>query len=254
MSTNQVLPPPQPPQEERQGPPSGQQPIYPPPPPRAELSLQDLLRRWQAVLLNPSLAAFDAQRPSANWPTVWYSLLGLAIVQAVVALFQRAESFYWNTLVASPPFTQYVRNMGFRDFTQLNPGLGALQAFVNAFLGFYLMIGLVYLAAKVLGGVGSFLEHTYLLALVYVPLQMIASVAGLVPILGGLVAAAAAIYMIVLVVMAISAAHRLTLGASIVAAVLPALVAVVLTVLLAVVVALLVASLVLIFNVGGMMH
>jgi hypothetical protein len=62
--------------------------------PRAEFSLQDLLRRWQAVLQNPSVAAFGAQRGSANWPTIWYSLLGLAVVQSVMALFQRAEAFY----------------------------------------------------------------------------------------------------------------------------------------------------------------
>jgi Yip1-like protein len=253
MSTNQVLPPP--PQGEWRSENPGPPPYIPPPPmAKAEFSLQDLLRRWQTLLLNPSVAAFDAQRASANWPTIWYSLLGLGVVQAVGALFQRAEALYWNALATSPQFTQYMRDMGIHNLNQMNPSVGAISAFVNAFLGFFVMAGLVYLVARMLGGVGTFLEHTYLLVLAYVPLQMIASVAGLIPVLGGLVAAAAIIYMIVLVVMAISAAHRLTIGSSIVAAVLPALVAGMLIVLLAVVVAILVAGTVLIFSTGGMMH
>jgi hypothetical protein len=222
--------------------------------PRADFSLHDLLHRWQAVLVNPSVATFDAQRTSANWPAIWYSLLGLAVVQAVIALFQRAEAFYWNTMMASPQVDQYMRNMGIRNMAQMNPSIGAISAFFNAFLGFFVMAGLVYLVARMLGGGGTFLEHAYLLALAYVPLQMIASVMGLVPVLGGLVAAAVIIYMLVLIVMAISAAHRLTIGSSIVAAVLPVLVAVVVIVLLAIFVAMLVAGLLLILGAGGMLH
>ncbi|HEV8190359.1 MAG TPA: YIP1 family protein [Ktedonobacterales bacterium] len=157
-------------------------------------------------------------------------------------------------LVASPLFDLYMRDMGMRNVVRMNPSVGAIEAFVNTFIGFFLMVGLVYHAAKMLGGVGTFLEHTYLLALVYVPLQMIAAVGGMIPVLGGLVAAAAIIYMIVLVVMAISAEHQLTIGTSIVAAILPALLAVTLVVLLAVVVAMLVAGFVLIFSAGGMMR
>jgi len=217
-------------------------------------SLQDLLRRWHALLLNPSVAAFDRQRGSANWPTVWYSLLGLALVQSIVALFQRAESLYWNSLVSSSQVDQFLRDFGMRNINPLNPGIGALLAFVNAFLGFFVMAGLVYLFARMLGGVGSFLEHSYLIALVYVPLQLIASVAGLIPMLGGLVGAAAIIYMVMLIVMAICATHRLNTGTAIVAAILPALLAGLLVVMLAVVVAMLIAGTILNFNPAGMLR
>jgi hypothetical protein len=92
MSTNQLLPPPQ----ERQQDQLSAQAQYAPPPsqPQAGFSLQDLIGRWQAVLLEPSSAKFEAQRRAANWPTIWFSLLGLAIVQAAVAGFQQAEAFY----------------------------------------------------------------------------------------------------------------------------------------------------------------
>jgi hypothetical protein len=92
MSTNQLHPPPQ---ERQQDQLSAQAQYAPlPPPSQAGFSLQHLFARWQAVLLEPSLAKFDAQRREANWQTVWFSLLGLAIVQAAVAIFQQAEAFY----------------------------------------------------------------------------------------------------------------------------------------------------------------
>jgi len=204
------------------------------------------------VLLEPSLAKFDAQRREANWQTVWFSLLGLAIVQAAVAIFQQAEALYWNTFVTAPQLDQFMRNMGVHNLPRLNPGVNGLEAFVNAFVGFFLLAELVYLAAKLVGGVGTFLEHTYVLVLVYAPLQMIASGAGLFPVLGGLMAAAAAaIYLLVLIVMAISTVHRLSVGTSILVAILPVILAVVAIVLVAVAVALLIAIVALILGAGG---
>jgi hypothetical protein len=247
MSTNQLIPPPH--SEEKR---STYTPLpQPPPMPRPEFSLEDLLGRWQAVLLRPGVEQMDAQRQGSNWPTIWYSLLGLALVQAIVAVFQRAEVLSWNTLVSSPQFVQYLQSIDLHNVTQLNPGTGALEAFFGAFVGFFLMAGLVYLVAKALGGTGSFLEHTYLLALVYVPLEMIAAVAGLIPVLGGLIGAAAAIYMIVLVVMAISTAHQLTVGTSIVVVILPVILTILLVVLLAVIIAILVAGVLLLLHMGA---
>jgi hypothetical protein len=148
--------------------------------------------------------------------------------------------------------------MGVRNLPRLNAGVNRREAFVNAVVCFFLMAGLIYLAAKLVGGVGTFLEHTYVLVLVYVPLQMIASGAGLFPVLGGLMAAAASIYMVVLIVIAISAVHRLTVGTSIMVAVLPVLLllllAVVAIVLAAIAVALLIAIVAVILGAGGMIH
>jgi hypothetical protein len=158
---------------------------------------------------------------------------------------------HWNTFVTAPQFALFMHTMGLRNVTRLNPGVTGLGTFVNAFIGFFLLAGLVYLAAKLVGGVGTFLEHTYVLVLVYVPLQMIASGAGLVLVLGGLMAAAAAIYLLVLTVMATSAVHRLSVGTSILVAILPVILAVVAIVLVAVAVALLIAIVALILGAGG---
>jgi hypothetical protein len=240
MSTHQIVPPP--PTEER--PPA----FTPPPTPGTASSLEALLRRSQRVLIRPSMQKMAAERQGANWATIWYSLLGLALVQALVALFEHAEAIYWNALAASPQFVQYMHTLGVRNVVPRTPGTGVLEAFLGAFIGFFLMVGLVYLAAKVLGGSGSFLEHSYLLALIYVPLQLIASVAGLVPVLGGLVGAAAAIYMVVLVVMAVASVHRLTIGTAVVAVILPVILTVLLVVVLAAIVAIIAAIAVLLFH------
>jgi hypothetical protein len=129
MSTNQLLPPPQ---ERQQDQLSAQAQYAPPPPPsQAEFSLQHLFARWQAVLLEPSLAKFGAQRREANWQTVWFSLLGLAIVQAAVAIFQQAEALYWNTFVTAPQLDQFMRNMGVHNLPRLKAGVNGLEAFLT---------------------------------------------------------------------------------------------------------------------------
>ena len=245
MSTNQVLPPP----------PVGDDDdsVTPPPTspaPSTKFSLEDVLRRWQAVLLQPTLEKMESQKQGVNWPTVWYSLLGLALVQTVVSLLERAGFLFWNSMMSSPQLVHYMQSSGMRNLMAWNPGSSALEAFAGAFIGFFLMTGLIYLVAKALGGAGSFLEQTYLLALIYVPLQLIASVAGLIPGLGGLIAVAATVYMVVLLVMAIASLHQLTISTAIVVVILPVIVTVLLVVLLAVMVATLLAGIWLIFHMG----
>ena len=83
---------------------------------------------------------------------------------------------------------------------------------VSVPLLFFIGAGIQYLLARAFRGQGAFLQQCYAVLLYQVPLGIISYVIGLVPILGGIVAFALAIYGIVLNVFAIMAVHRLSGG------------------------------------------
>lgn len=188
-----------------------------PAPTRRGFDLQDLLSRWRSVLYPPSVASFDAQKPAANWNTIWISLALLGVVQGVFAVITGFEYHKART-----PY----------------PGVGTfIGSFIGVFFAFFIGAGLVYLLARMLGGTGQFLEHSWLLSLVWVPIQAVSAAVGVIPFLGGIVQFALAIYSVVLYVYATASAHRMTLGRATVAVLIPGLVLVAIVLLLLVVAA-----------------
>jgi hypothetical protein len=105
-----------------------------------------------------------------------------------------------------------------------NPVGDAFGGLIGAFVGFFVLSGIIYISAKIFGGQGSFLTQSWLLSLFYVPLNIIAAIAGIIPLLGSLVALATFIYGIVLSVMAVASAHRMTTGRATAAVLLPLIV------------------------------
>lgn len=185
-----------------------------PPPARPGFDFQDLLSRWRAVLYPPSVASFDMQKPAANWNTI---LISLALVGLVQGVFSFITGFEYHK--SGTPY----------------PGLGTIiGGFIGAYVGFFITAGLIYLLARLLGGTGEFLEHVWLLSLVWIPIQVATSVIGVIPVLGGIVQFVLAIYAIILYIYATSSAQRMTLGRSTVAVLIPgiALAAIVLILLI----------------------
>lgn len=172
-----------------------------PPPAQAGFDFQDLLARWRTVLYPPSVASFDMQRTAANWNTILISLALLGVVQGVFSFITGLE------------------------YHRSGTGFGTIiGGFIGAYIGFFIAAGLVYLLSRMLGGTGEFLEHAWLLSLAWVPIQAASSVVGVIPILGGIVQVALAIYGIVLYIYATSSAQRMTLGRSTVAVLIPGIV------------------------------
>ncbi len=183
-----------------------------PPPARAGFDWQDLLARWRAVLYPPSVASFDEQKSAANWNTIFIALALLGVVQAVFAFITGFEYHRANT-----PY----------------PGVGTIiGGFIGVFFAFFIVAGIIYLLARALGGTGTFLEHSWLLSLVFVPIQAVSDVAGVIPILGGLIGAVLGIYSVVLYIFATASAHRMTLGRATVAVLIPGIVLAALVLLL----------------------
>src|SRR5262249_34783126 len=113
------------------------------------------------------------------------------------------------------------------QYARPSPG-GAFGNIVGVPLGFFILVGILFLLAKLFGGTGTFLQQAYAVALYYVPISAVSAVAALVPGVGGLVRLALFIYAVVLAIFAISASQRLTLSKSVAVVLLPLAILVVL--------------------------
>nr|MBF6591256.1 YIP1 family protein [Ktedonobacterales bacterium] len=89
---------------------------------------------------------------------------------------------------------------------------GGLGGAVAAQLLFFGAAGILAVLARLLGGDGSFRVSSYLLALVFGPLAVLATITGIVPLLGSVVSVAASLYGLALAVMVAISAYRLSLG------------------------------------------
>jgi hypothetical protein len=168
---------------------------YPAPPGAGGFDFQSVFRQWQAVLLRPSVATFDAQLPSANWNVVWIGLVILAVARAIFGFISSAE--------------------GAAMFHTAAPGFGTIVGgFIGVFIGFFVIAGVLYLVAKLFGGTGTFMPYAYALALFYVPLGIISAVVGIIPVLGVIVAFLLGLYEIYLAILATASVHRLDMGKS----------------------------------------
>jgi hypothetical protein len=175
-------------------------------------SLQTLVRRWQNVLTRPGVPTFDEEQPAANWSTILISLVILGVTEAI---------FDFITGLEANGIARYTLPGGTVLPIHANPVRDAFGGLLGAFVGFFVLSGILYLSAKIFGGQGSFLTQSWLLSLFFVPLEMITAVAGIIPFVGGLVGLAALIYGIYLAVLATASAHRLPTGRATAVVLLP---------------------------------
>jgi hypothetical protein len=145
-------------------------------------------------VLKPGVATFDVQQPYANWQSVVIGLSILAVVRAVFDFISRLE---YHLIGARAP------SVG-----------GLIGNLITTFVVFFIFASILYGIARGFNGTGSFATYAYLLSLFVVPLGIVSSIAGVIPVLGGLVAFAAGIYELYLTALATASAHRLTQGQS----------------------------------------
>ena len=176
---------------------------------------------------------FAAEAPRASNGNTLVPLLIYGVVAVVLGFIQRAIGF-----------RQLFPQRYFGNSSNANiPICLPLVALVAVPLGYYIGIGLIHLAAKILGGHGSFSTLAYLVSLFYIPLGIAGSVLGLIPCLGALLSLAVAIYSIVLAVRAIKVNYQFSTGRAVGAYFIPVAVIFVVIFLLAVVVAVILALL-----------
>lgn len=159
----------------------------------AGFDTRDTLRRWWIVMTQPRVATYDTQQSGASWPSVIIQLAILGVLDAIAAVLV----IHANILVI------IVANI------------------LSAYIGFFLFTVLYFACARLLGGNGAFLTYTYVLALIYVPLQILGTLLGIIPTIGILLLLALSIYQLILSVYATSSVHHLTIAKATIAVLVP---------------------------------
>jgi hypothetical protein len=156
------------------------------------VDFQDLMQGYMGAVTTPNTAFYESQIPKSN---VIKILIGLGIVivaEIIVGLIGAGAA-----AAQMAAYGDQLRNLPF-DPTLLAGGggiAGALFSIVTVPLFFFIGSAIVYGLAKMLGGQGAdFMTHSYLLSLSYVPLGIVASVLGIIPGIGPLVALVAVLY------------------------------------------------------------
>ena len=157
-------------------------------------------------------------------------MLGIAIAGLVAAVLNFLSTIVFGAtvlgLIGLVPEEQLSEAALPLIGTIFGSGLGIVLGPVVTVIGFLIGSGVLYLIAMILGGEGSFTEQSYLLALFQAPLNIVSSVLGLIPIAGQCLNIGVWIYGIVLGVLAIQSAHRMTTGRAAAVVLLPAAVVV----------------------------
>jgi hypothetical protein len=200
-------------------------------------AIRQLPQQYIKVLTKPSARTFAEEMGKASWDITWVQLLGVAVIQAIFS--------YLGVLIGSARFMM----PGSPGASTLSPGVSqaitlgtSIGLIVFIPVGFFIHQGITYLIAKGFGGNGTFLRQSYTSTLIQTPLNIIAAIASLIPILGLLIALAASVYEIVLQVFSIMAVHRLTGGKATGVVLLPLLILFVVVCVIALIIGLLIAA------------
>jgi hypothetical protein len=192
--------------------------------------INSLFQSWLNALTKPNVTTYEAEIPRANWTSTLIGVAIVALVSAIMALLSAgAARAYMGWL------TPYLEQQPGYDPSQLDwvygagGGTGAVSSFIGVFITFFLGAGVLWLAARMLGGTGSdFMTHSYLLSLSYTPTRVVASVLSIIPIIGGIVSLVLFFYQLYLAGLAMQASQRMQPGRAQMAAFLPAIIGIVL--------------------------
>lgn len=195
----------------------------PTPPMPAPSDINGLIHKWINVTTKPGVATFANELPTANWRDVWISVIALAVLTVITGAL---GALYMPATLGVPGLNLMAL-----------PAAANWGNLIAVPLGFFFVVGILFVIARLFGGTGTFLEQAYATALYYVPLEGAAAVIGLIPGIGGFVGFLLGIYGIVLAVFSVAASQRLSVGKSVAVVLLPAAVLLVLGFILAFIIA-----------------
>jgi hypothetical protein len=167
-------------------------------------AIQELPNQYIKVVTKPSAQTFAEEMGKADWGIVWIQLLALAVITTIFGLIGQAIGLAGNPFVNTGGFN-------FNVFTALTVS-GSTFSFISVPVSFFIIVGIQYLLARAFQGQGPFLTQSYTTVLYWVPIRVVSSILGLIPIFGGIAGFALFIYSIVLNVYSIMAVHRLSGG------------------------------------------
>jgi hypothetical protein len=170
-------------------------------------AIRQLPRQYFKVLTKPSPMTFAEEMGKAAWNIVWVQLIGLGIIYTLLGLLGFAITPATTTTPPTTSGTQQIVAM-----VQLISRISfyvTLGDIVLIPLFFFIVMGIIYALAKAFGGQGKFVTQGYAYLLFDVPLGIISSLLGLLPLAGLFLALGLLIYRIVLAIFSIMAVHRI---------------------------------------------
>jgi hypothetical protein len=173
--------------------------------PSLSFSLLRLPQHYFNAVFKPSVSTFVHNGEQASWSLVWIQLLVWAILDAALGVLVN---------VISPVST----GTPFQRFFALATSYG-LVVVVPAL--FFLLMGVVYLLSKYVGGQGSFLEQCHTSLSIQAPLGIGSKLLALIPGVGRILNTVLSLYGIVIQVFAVQAAHRFSRGKAIASVLIP---------------------------------
>lgn len=184
-----------------------------PPPTGSPLPLGEAIRQlpaqWIRVISHPGAMTLAEESGKASWDILWVQLIISAVITAIFSFLINLEGFSTMTLPTSGSSGSDAGII--TAMRSITSGLSFAELLlVPAF--FFIGMGIYYGLAKAFGGQGRFVTQGYTFLLFQVPLGIISSVLGLIPIAGGIIGFGITIYEIVLQIFAIMAVHRLSGG------------------------------------------
>lgn len=188
------------------------------------------LQTWINVLTKPSVGTFqsEADRPDANLNTaiIWVAVAGVvaAVVALIQGMFARAQLAAVGGMDAilgqadlPPELAGQLTNAFNMAFSRGTGVGGAIWALISAVVGFLLFVGVMHIVTKALGGQGDYGRYAYQMAAFYAPLSIVASLLGLIPLLGGCLGFIVWIYQLVLAVIATQAEYKVDTAKAVIA-------------------------------------
>ena len=183
---------------------------YPPPPQSPQAAplplgqaIQQLPNEYIKVVTHPSAQTFAEEMGKADWGIVWVQLIAYAVIAAILG--------FLASLISPTRFNTTTSGISATEFTALAGGISFFYIIIIP-IGFFIGMGVLYGLSKAFGGQGSFVQQSYTSLLFSVPLGILVSLVGLIPIAGSFIGFAIGIYEIVLQIFAIMAVHRLSGG------------------------------------------
>jgi hypothetical protein len=164
-------------------------------------TLAALQGQYLRVLTRPSVKTFLSEKERCGWGLVWFQMLTLGIICALILAI---------AYLISPPDVSTIAGASGLSKQTLQTTVTltvAILTFILMPISFLVATGILYLIARAFGGRGTYLQQISVTLLFGVPLVLLSTLLSLVPSAGAWLAWLPHVYSAVLIVLAMVAVH-----------------------------------------------